>query len=69
VVQAGAPGAAVRGQSFEGLKVASAAHEVNNFTESLTIVYLLQQNPRLDEDSRKGNFNTSSSSITQTVNP
>ena len=46
--------AVLRGQSSDGLKVASAAHEVNNFAESLTnLVYLLQQNPKLDEDSRK----------------
>jgi signal transduction histidine kinase len=50
----GAQGGALQRQSFEGLKGASAAHEVKNFAEALTnLVYLLQQNPRLDEDSRK----------------
>lgn len=38
----------------DGLKVASATHEVKNFAESLTnLVYLLRQNPKLDQDSRK----------------
>lgn len=32
----GAPAAALRRQGFAGLNVASAAHEVNNFAESLT---------------------------------
>jgi signal transduction histidine kinase len=37
-----------------GLKTASATHEVKNFAESLTnLVYLLRQNPKLDQDSRK----------------
>jgi len=41
-------------QAFGGLKVASATHEVKNFAESLTnLVYLLQKNPKLDDDSRK----------------
>lgn len=40
--------------TFDGLKVASATHEVKNFAESLTsLVYLLQNNPKLDDDSRK----------------
>ena len=41
-------------ETSDGLKVASATHEVKNFAESLTnLVYLLRQNPKLDEDSRK----------------
>lgn len=40
--------------AVRGLKVASATHEVKNFAESLTsLVYLLQKNPKLDDDSRK----------------
>lgn len=41
-------------QAFGGLQVASTTHEVKNFAESLTnLVYLLQKNPKLDDDSRK----------------
>lgn len=52
----GGDGAALEPQkeTFDDLKVASATHEVKNFAESLTnLVYLLQKNPKLDDDSRK----------------
>lgn len=51
----GADGAALElhKETSDGLKVASATHEVKNFAESLTnLVYLLRQNPKLDDDSR-----------------
>jgi signal transduction histidine kinase len=49
----GGDGAAQK-DTFNGLKAASATHEVKNFANSLiNLVYLLRQNPKLDQDSRK----------------
>lgn len=49
----GGDGAAQK-ETSNGLKAASATHEVKNFANSLmNLVYLLRQNPKLDQDSRK----------------
>jgi two-component system CheB/CheR fusion protein len=49
----GEDGAAQK-ETSDGLKAASATHEVKNFADSLiNLVYLLRKNPKLDQDSRK----------------